>query len=62
MQFACSLKSKELISKRNRYDISVFKIVPSNNSLVISRGGESHFFWQQSRVEKDPGLIDEEGV
>lgn len=54
--------AKELISKINRYDISVFKIVPSNNSLVSLEEERAIFLAAEFGVEKNPGLIDEEGV
>lgn len=51
---------KELMSKINTQDISVFKIVPSNNSLVSLGEERAIFLGPDFGVETDLGLIDEE--
>lgn len=53
---------KELILQMNRYDISVFKTVPSNKCLVSLEEERAIFLAAEFEVEKDLGLIEEKGV
>lgn len=56
------LMVKELIIKINRYDITVLKILPSNNSVVSLEEERAILLAAEFRVEKDPGLIDGAGI